>query len=81
MEQRWLMKKIDCLGEICPIPILRIKEELKTLPKGGSFMLVTDHSCVLQSISDHYKKSSNIRLEPEEVINGVWEIIITKGTS
>ena len=72
------MKKVDCLGEFCPIPILKIKEELKTLPKGESFMLVTDHSCVLQSIKDHFKKSSNINVEPEEVINGVWEIIITK---
>ncbi len=75
------MKKIDCLGEFCPIPILKIKEELKTLSKDTSFMLVTDHSCVLQSITDHFGKSSVIRVEPEEVINGVWEIIITKGTS
>ncbi|HYE81540.1 MAG TPA: sulfurtransferase TusA family protein [Clostridia bacterium] len=72
------MKKIDCLGEFCPIPILKIKQELKTLQKGESFMLFTDHSCVLQSITDHYGKASGIRLEPEEVINGVWEITITK---
>ncbi|KUO76996.1 MAG: response regulator SirA [Clostridia bacterium BRH_c25] len=72
------MKKIDCLGEFCPIPILRIKEELNTLPKGESFMLVTDHSCVLQSITDHFGKSSSIIVKPEEVINGVWEITISK---
>lgn len=72
------MKKIDCLGEFCPIPILKIKQELKTLPKGGTFMVVTDHSCVLQSITDHFKKSSTVSLEQEEVINGVWEIIVTK---
>lgn len=72
------MKKIDCLGEFCPVPILRIKKELKTLPKGESFMLVTDHSCVLQSIKDHFEKSSSLSLEPDEVMNGVWEITITK---
>lgn len=72
------MKKIDCLGEFCPIPILRIQKELKTLQKGESFMLVTDHSCVLQSITDYFQKSSGISLEQEEVINGVWEIIITR---
>lgn len=72
------MKKVDCLGEFCPIPILRIKEELKTLPQGESFMLVTDHSCVLQSITDHFSKSSHVRVEPEEVINGVWEITVTR---
>lgn len=72
------MKKVDCLGEFCPVPILRIKEELKTLVKGESFMLVTDHSCVLQSIKDHFAKNPNIKIEPDEVINGVWEIIVTK---
>lgn len=72
------MKKIDCLGDFCPIPMLRIKEELNTLPKGESFILITDHSCVLQSIKDHLSKSVGISIEPNEVINGVWEITITK---
>ena len=72
------MKKIDCLGEFCPIPILKIKEALITLAKGDSFLVVTDHSCVLQSITDHFKKSKSVNLETEEVINGVWEIIVTK---
>lgn len=72
------MKKIDCLGEFCPIPILKIKKELKTLPKGESFMVVTDHSCVLQSIQDHFKKSTTVTVVPEEIINGVWEITVTK---
>lgn len=72
------MKKIDCLGDFCPIPILKIKAELKTLAKGASFMVITDHSCVLQSITDHFKNSTDISLEPEEVMNGVWEITITR---
>lgn len=72
------MKTIDCLGEFCPIPILKIKAELKLTSKDNSFMVVTDHSCVLQSIQDYFKKTKNT-LEIDEVINGVWEIIITKG--
>lgn len=72
------MKKIDCLGEFCPIPILKLKEELKKQPKGGCFMVVTDHSCVLQSITDHFKKSGAVSLDVEEVINGVWEITVNK---
>lgn len=72
------MKTIDCLGEFCPVPILKIKAELKIISKGDSFMVVTDHSCVLQSIQDHFKKSNNT-VEADEVINGVWEIIVTKG--
>lgn len=72
------MKQIDCLGEFCPVPLLKIKEELKRIGKGDAFMVITDHSCVLQSIQDHFKKT-NIAVEVDEVINGVWEIIITKG--
>lgn len=71
------MEKIDCLGEYCPIPILRIKEHLKKSSKGEPFMVVTDHSCVLQSIEDYCKKIK-LDIDIDEVINGVWEITITK---
>ncbi|HYE11489.1 MAG TPA: sulfurtransferase TusA family protein [Patescibacteria group bacterium] len=71
------MKKIDCLGEYCPVPILRIKDQLKNIPKGEPFMVVTDHSCVLQSIEDYCKKTK-LEIVLDEVINGVWEITIVK---
>ena len=71
------MKEINCLGDICPIPVLKAKEILKTMNKGDSLKLITDHSCVVQSILDHFdgKRAS---AASNEVINGVWEIIITK---
>ncbi len=71
------MKKIDCLGEFCPVPVLKIKAELKRIGAGDAFMVITDHSCVLQSIHDHFKKT-NISVSSDEVMNGIWEIIITK---
>lgn len=67
------LKMIDCFGDICPIPILKIEKELESTPKGGEFMLVTDHSCVLESIKDVYLKK-DIIMEIDEVMNGVWEI-------
>lgn len=71
------MIKIDCFGDICPIPILKMQHELQLLKPGESFEMVVDHSCVLESINDALKKT-NIKYEIEEVMNGVWEIIITK---
>ncbi|MDF2892703.1 MAG: response regulator SirA [Clostridia bacterium] len=71
------MKKIDCLGEYCPVPILRIKDQLKNTSKGEPFMVITDHSCVLQSIEDYCKKTK-LKIIIDEVINGVWEITIVK---
>ena len=71
------MNKIDCFGDICPIPILKMQHELELLQPGESFEMVVDHSCVIESIQDSLKKT-NIYFEIEEVMNGVWEIIITK---
>lgn len=71
------MKKIDCFGDFCPVPLLKARNEVEHLSNGDSFMLVTDHSCVVESIGDHFN-SSKFVLDIDEVINGVWEITITK---
>lgn len=72
-----IIKEIDCFGEICPIPILRILQELKTMKKNQTLKVVSDHSCVVQSVTDHLKKET-VEFFTEEVINGVWEIYVTK---
>lgn len=69
--------QIDCFGDMCPIPVLKIDRELDNLEKGESLMAVTDHSCVLESINEHYDPS-RIQIDADEVMNGVWEITITK---
>jgi TusA-related sulfurtransferase len=69
------MDIIDCFGDICPIPIIKIEKKLKTLNTGDEFMLVTDHSCTLESIKDKYMDHVT---HIEEVMNGVWEVSIRK---
>jgi TusA-related sulfurtransferase len=71
------MKKIDCFGDFCPVPLLKARKEVDQLGSGDSFMLVTDHSCVVESINDHFH-ASKYDLDVYEAINGVWEITITK---
>jgi len=71
------MEKINCFGDICPIPLMRLQQQLKQIKSGESIMLVVDHSCVVESISDYYSDSSN-SITIDEVINGVWEITIIK---
>jgi tRNA 2-thiouridine synthesizing protein A len=71
------MNTIDCLGDMCPIPILKIQKELKKTKTGISIKVITDHSCVAESIKNHYS-NKNHSFETYEVMNGVWEIIITK---
>ncbi|SJZ48718.1 sulfurtransferase TusA family protein [Garciella nitratireducens] len=69
------MKTIDCLGDMCPIPILKAQKALKLSPSGTTIKVVTDHSCTLESMLNHFKK---YEITSTEVINGVWEIFITK---
>jgi TusA-related sulfurtransferase len=67
--------KIDCFGDICPVPIMKIEKQLKTLPDGEVLEVVTDHNCTVESVANKFKKYN---VESEEVMNGVWEIRITK---
>ncbi|MCD5414994.1 MAG: sulfurtransferase TusA family protein [Clostridiales bacterium] len=71
------MIEIDCFGDMCPLPLLRTIEELKKIKSGESVMVVTDHSCVEESVTNHFK-GRGAKVVAEEVINGVWEITVTK---
>ena len=72
------MVEINCLGDMCPIPVLKLKDKLKTLGDKDSIILTTDHSCVLESIQDVIKRKKGYKVSFEEVANGIWEIEIKK---
>lgn len=70
------IKVLDCFGDICPVPIIKIQGELKRSKSGDAFMVVTDHSCTIESIKGlKYEKPVDIHIE--EVMNGVWEVTFT----
>lgn len=71
------MYEIDCLGDMCPIPILKLKQCDGLKEKGDQLKLVTDHSCVLESITG-YCRRRKLKLEVVEPVNGVWELYIEK---
>lgn len=71
------MIEIDCLGDMCPVPLLKAEQAMKTAQSGDTVKLVTDHSCVYQNILNHFTKKK-YHIENDEVMNGVWEILITK---
>lgn len=68
---------IDCLGLICPVPIIKAKIEYKKLNTGDSITIISDHSCTTISINDVFKKI-NCSIDVCEEIPGVWSITITK---
>lgn len=71
------MDKVDCLGDFCPIPLLKAKDASAALELNESFMLVTDHSCTVEALEDLFE-DSRFSLDSQEVISGVWEIVVTR---
>lgn len=71
------IEKINCLGEICPIPIIHLQKQIHKIQNGEVIMIITDHSCTLSSIKDFCKKHT-FSYQSEEVITGVWEIEVYK---
>ncbi len=70
------MQIIDCFGDFCPLPLLKALKACKLLSEGESFMLVTDHSCTVESIMERFQ-NTKYHMLVDEVMNGVWEITIT----
>lgn len=70
------MVKIDCLGDMCPVPVMRLKNAIDSIKNGEECMLVTDHSCTISNIKS-FCKANDLKYETEEVINGVWEVTIS----
>lgn len=70
------MKELNCLGDMCPLPIMKLKQ-CKELKEGEQLKLITDHSCVVESITGYCKKSGLI-CEIVEPMNGIWELYIKR---
>ncbi|NCA99346.1 MAG: sulfurtransferase TusA family protein [Clostridia bacterium] len=68
---------LDCLGDFCPVPLISAKEKVKNLQPGDSLMVVTDHSCVLESLRDYFS-DRDYGIAVDEVLNGVWEVTISR---
>lgn len=71
------MKKLDCLGEICPVPSLKAVEQLSRLQPGETASIIVDHSCAVANIREAVNKLVT-DFKVEEIANGIWEITLTR---
>ncbi|MGL5437555.1 MAG: sulfurtransferase TusA family protein [Lachnospiraceae bacterium] len=69
------MYELDCLGDMCPIPIMKLMQCRQIKEKGGQLILITDHSCVVESITGYCTKMK-LDIHIKEPINGIWELYI-----
>lgn len=67
---------VDCVGEICPIPVIKAQIQYKKINPGESITIITDHSCTSQNLREAFiKLACEIIIEEED---GIWEITIRK---
>lgn len=70
-------KTLDCLGEACPVPLIRTQKALEELAIGDVLVVAIDHSCAMKNIPE-WVNTAGHNFEIEEVSEGQWEIVIEK---
>lgn len=71
------MKELDCLGDQCPLPLMKLQRQQPVLDAGGSVRIVTDHSCSCESVR-RYCEARGYLTRIEEPVNGIWEITVSR---
>ncbi len=69
--------ELDCLGEACPVPLVKAQNKLKEIEIGDMIILQIDHSCAMKNVPEWARKDGH-NVEIEEVDDGEWEIFIEK---
>ena len=69
--------RLDCLGEACPIPLIKAQKKIKELAIGDILIVEIDHSCAMKNVPEWARKEG-YNVEIEEVDDGEWEVYIEK---
>lgn len=69
--------ELDCMGEACPVPLIKAEKELAKLDIGDVLIVQIDHSCAMKNVPEWARKEGH-NVEIEEVDDGEWEVIIEK---
>ena len=70
--------KLECLGEACPVPLIKAQKKFEDLEKGDVLIINVDHSCTIKNIPE-WAQEISWNCEVEEINEGEWNIIIEKG--
>ncbi len=68
---------LDCMGEACPVPLMKTEKKMKELAAGDVLIVSIDHSCAMKNVPE-WARNQGHNVEIEEVDDGEWEIVIEK---
>ena len=66
--------ELDCMGEICPVPVIRAQEKIEELAVGDLLIVLIDHSCSLKNLPDWAREAGHNAMV-KVVDPGDWEVI------
>ncbi len=68
---------LDCIGEACPIPLIKVEKKLARMKKGDTLVVEIDHNCAMTNIPEWGRKKG-YDVQIHEIDFGEWEIVIIK---
>ena len=68
---------LDCMGEACPIPLVKAQKAIENLAVGDVLVVQIDHSCAMKNLPEWAREAGH-NVEIEEIDDGEWEIVIEK---
>ena len=68
---------LDCMGEACPVPLLKAEKKMADLAVGDILIVSIDHSCAMKNVPEWARKQG-YNVEIDEIEEGEWEVVIEK---
>jgi TusA-related sulfurtransferase len=69
--------ELDCMGEACPVPLIKAEKALDGMDIGDILIVQIDHSCAMKNVPEWAREQGH-NVELEEVDDGEWEVVIEK---
>lgn len=69
--------RLDCMGEVCPVPLIKTQKRMAVMNIGEVLIVEIDHSCAMNNVPEWAKKEGH-NVNIHEVGNGQWEVYIKK---
>ena len=69
--------ELDCMGEACPVPLVKAEKALADMDVGDILIVQIDHSCAMKNVPEWAREQGH-NVELEEVDDGEWEVVIEK---
>ncbi|NIZ40973.1 sulfurtransferase TusA family protein [Entomospira entomophila] len=69
--------ELDCMGEACPVPLIKTQKKMEELAVGDVLIVHIDHSCAVKNVPE-WARTQGYNVEIDDVDDGEWDIVIEK---